>query len=203
MRIGVDFDNTIVCYDEVFHKVALEGGYIPTDLSVSKGQVRDYLRRSGKEDIWTEMQGYVYGMCILDAKPFPGVKEFFGKSKELGIPVDIISHRTKYPYMGPKYDLHMAAVKWLETQGFFEPSKLGLSRTHFFLELTKADKIKRIVDTGCTHFIDDLPEFLLAPSFPKNVISILFDPNNSCEPGFAFQRVSSWAEVLKELKNYE
>ena len=94
----------------------------------------------------------------------------------------------------------------METQGFFKPSKLGLYKTQVFLELTKTDKIKRITDTGCTHFIDDLPEFLLEPSFPKNVMSILFDPNNSCEPGFPFQRVSSWAEILKELKftsNYE
>ena len=34
MRIGVDFDNTLVCYDGVFHRAALERGLIPSDLAV-------------------------------------------------------------------------------------------------------------------------------------------------------------------------
>ena len=39
MIIGVDFDNTIVCYDKVFHVAAYEKGLIPADLPVSKGRV--------------------------------------------------------------------------------------------------------------------------------------------------------------------
>ena len=41
MLIGIDFDNTIVCYDRVFHKAALEKGLIPADLPPSKGRVRE------------------------------------------------------------------------------------------------------------------------------------------------------------------
>ena len=55
MRIGVDFDNTIVCYDEVFHRVALERKLISPSLRVNKGAVRDHLRTIGREDAWTEM----------------------------------------------------------------------------------------------------------------------------------------------------
>ena len=29
MRIGIDFDNTIVSYDTLFHKVAVEQGAVP------------------------------------------------------------------------------------------------------------------------------------------------------------------------------
>ena len=36
MHIGLDFDNTIVSYDILFHKVALEGGI--TMLSQSENQ---------------------------------------------------------------------------------------------------------------------------------------------------------------------
>lgn len=61
MRLGIDFDNTIVCYDELFHRVALEQGLIPADLPVNKSEVRNHLRRVGKEPLWTEMQGSVYG----------------------------------------------------------------------------------------------------------------------------------------------
>ena len=44
MRLGLDFDNTIVSYDALFHKVALEGSLIPADVAPTKLNVRDYLR---------------------------------------------------------------------------------------------------------------------------------------------------------------
>ena len=47
MHIGIDFDNTIVCYGKVFHKVAVEKGLIPEDMSPSKNNVREHLRRIG------------------------------------------------------------------------------------------------------------------------------------------------------------
>ena len=78
LLIGVDFDNTIVCYDTLFHKIALEQNLIPADLPQTKTHVRDFLRQEGKEDLWTEMQGYVYGKRMIeDAPPFEGVKAFF------------------------------------------------------------------------------------------------------------------------------
>ena len=57
MHIGIDFDNTIVCYDKVFHKVAIEKGLIPEDIPPSKNNVRDHLRRIG---------GGKYYICIGD-----------------------------------------------------------------------------------------------------------------------------------------
>ena len=77
LRIGIDFDNTIACYDQLFHRMALEKGLIPADLPEGKSQVRDYLRHGGKEDAWTELQGHVYGARMGEAPPFPGVIEFF------------------------------------------------------------------------------------------------------------------------------
>ena len=51
LRVGIDFDNTIVCYDEIFHRVALERELIPRDTPKNKESVRDYLRQVGKEPI--------------------------------------------------------------------------------------------------------------------------------------------------------
>ena len=50
MLVGVDFDNTIVCYDGLFHKLALERGLIPEDFPASKGEVRDFLRNTDREN---------------------------------------------------------------------------------------------------------------------------------------------------------
>jgi len=201
MHIGIDFDNTIVCYDQVFYKVAKENGLISPDtpgrMPRGKNNVRDYLRKTGKEDEWTKLQGLVYGTKMNHAEVFEGIFDYLYWCRQNKIEVSIISHKTRHPYIGPKYDLHTAAFDWMEKQGFFVSDKIGLTHDHIFFEKTKADKIKRIAARGCTHFIDDLPEFLLEPSFPKNVIRILFNPNDDCEPDFRFHRASSWAEVLK------
>ncbi|MCP4351308.1 MAG: haloacid dehalogenase-like hydrolase [Desulfobacterales bacterium] len=201
MYIGIDFDNTIICYDKVFHKVAREQGLIPANLTASKDNVRDYLRKTGKEDAWTEMQGYVYGKRIMDADPFSDVIDFFRFSRNKDIPVCIVSHKTRHPYMGPEYDLHQATYRWLEHHGFFDSENIGLAREQVFFELTKKEKITRIKKLGCTHFIDDLPEFLSEPAFPGNVIRILFDPNRNHLNGHSLQRVSSWKKILEIFKS--
>ena len=196
MRVGVDFDNTIVCYDDVFHRVAVEWGLIPAEIAASKGAVRDYLRAQAREDTWIELQGYVYGNRFREAHPFPGVTEFFNRCEEQAVSVSIISHRTRYPFAGPRYDLHQAAYQWLETYGFAIDGPTGGSSVFVHLELTKATKLERIGRESCSVFIDDLPEFLGEPAFPKNVERILFDPSathsiDECP----FQLARSWREI--------
>ena len=194
MVIGIDFDNTIVCYDQLFHKVARERDLIPADLPVNKSEVRNYLRRIGKEDVWTEMQGYVYGGRMAEAAAYPGALEFFTACRQAGIELRIVSHKTRYPFAGEQYDLHQAAKNWLELQGFFDEAKIGLSRENVFFELTKAEKLQRIGAAGCTHFIDDLPEILAEPSFPAAVEKILFDPADiyAEQP---FRRFQQWEQI--------
>ena len=70
MRIGIDFDNTIACYDGVFHAAALERGLIPAQLGRDKNSVRDYLNGAGRADDFTELQGYVYG-ARMDLAAYP------------------------------------------------------------------------------------------------------------------------------------
>lgn len=193
MLVGVDFDNTIVCYDGVFHKVAVEKGLIPEDLPTSKGQVREYLRQRGQEDAWTELQGYVYGARMLDATPFPGALEYFSRCKDQGISIFIISHRTRHPFIGPPYDLHQAAREWVKHCGFYK--RTGLSLDHVYFELTIQGKLERIREERCDLFIDDLPEFLAEPTFPAGVRRILFDPNNSYPNEDRFERVASWKQI--------
>ena len=199
MIIGVDFDNTIVCYDALFHRVAQERGLIPDNLPVNKTAVRDHLRATGREDIWTEMQGEVYGSRMAEAAPYPGAIEFFRACREQGIPVRIISHKTRHPYLGERHDLHAAARNWLQLQGFFDAAQIGLCETEVFFELTKEAKLSRIATCGCTHFIDDLPELLLAPHFPAGIERLLFDPECLHKNIASLRRASTWAELSENL----
>ena len=60
MRIGIDFDNTLVCYDRLFHRAALDAGLIPAQVAQSKNAVRDFLRKDGREPAWTELGRRLY-----------------------------------------------------------------------------------------------------------------------------------------------
>lgn len=194
--IGIDFDNTIVCYDEIFGRVAVERGLVPPHVATSKTAIRDHLRSVAQEDRWTELQGTIYGPRIMDAPPFPGVVDFFAACRAAGIQVAIVSHRTRFPYLGERHDLHAAARDWLARHGFHDPDRAGLPVDRVFLEETKEAKLARIAALGCTHFVDDLPEVLADPRFPAGVQPILFDPHrqHGIPPGI--EVAGSWTGLL-------
>jgi len=198
MHIGLDFDNTIVSYDALFHKVALEGGWITPAVPVSKVSVRDHLRALGKEPVWTEMQGYVYGARMDEAAAYVGVVECLVWAKRQGIPVSIVSHKTHTPFLGKQYDLHAAARHWISLF-LTEAAEPLVAPERVYFEPTKEAKVQRIADIGCTVYVDDLPEILLAPGFPKVAAQILFDPDNHHQVQ-ELPRAMHWADVLGRLE---
>ncbi|PIQ25951.1 hypothetical protein COW36_02920 [bacterium (Candidatus Blackallbacteria) CG17_big_fil_post_rev_8_21_14_2_50_48_46] len=203
MKIGVDFDNTIVCYDALFHTLACEEQkLIPLETPVSKGAVRDALRAVGHEESWIAMQGEVYGARITEATPFEGVKDFFRAAQALGIKLSIVSHKTLHPFRGPQYDLHEAARSWLRFHGFWALEASLLPETSVFLELTKEAKFARIAALNCDYFIDDLPEFLQDPGFPATTVPILFDPANLYGDS-SLQRLCSWRDLQAWLNTLD
>ena len=195
MRLGLDFDNTIVSYDSLFHKVALEQGVVPPDTPPSKLAVRDHLRRVGQEDIWTEMQGYVYGARMMEAATFPGVVECLHWARQAGIEVSIVSHKTKHPFIGPAYDLHAIARQWIEHHLSHQGQPL-IPGQQIFFELTKDSKLARITECGFDFFLDDLPEILTASGFPaQRTGALLFDPAESESLPDHATRLSHWDQV--------
>jgi hypothetical protein len=191
MKIGLDFDNTIVSYDELFFVLARDRELILSDFPVSKTQIRDHLRHLGQERAWTTLQGLAYGDEIGRASIFPGVLHFVQACRDQGIPLVIVSHKTRQPYLGSNTDLHAAARGWLQQQ--------GLGDVDAFFELTKEAKLARIGALGCTSFVDDLPEFLGMPEFPLGARKILFDPRGLHTPGADTSRARSWSEIRAML----
>ena len=200
MLIGVDFDNTIVRYDALFHRLAVEKGLVPEDAPATKDEVRNRLRAADDEDSWTRLQGEVYGARMAEAEDFPGARHFLRRCRELGVPTAIISHKTLKPYLGPPYDLHAAAREWLAGAGFAgDDAPVPEERVHF--ETTKEAKLARIGQAGCSHFIDDLPEFLAEHAFPDGVVKVLFDPHGraAAEAPPGAEVVRSWGEASELL----
>ena len=171
MRIGIDFDNTLIDYDRVFLDAARERGLVPRDFAGTKRAVRDAIRLlPDGEPIWQRLQGYVYGAGIGDAVPFPGAREFLARCVRDGVAMFIVSHKTRFGHFDPaRVDLREAARGWMSAQGFLD----AVPADHLYFEDDREHKIARIAALGCTHFIDDLEEVFADPSFPAGVRRIL------------------------------
>jgi hypothetical protein len=193
--IGLDLDNTIVCYDECFHSLAVEGYGMPECVPVSKGEVRRFFREAGREPEWTLLQGVVYGDAMQKAEAFEGALAFVREAAGRGRTVKIISHRTRHPIAGNRTDLHQAALQWLRRGGFV--GKGGVDDKNVFFETTKEGKLDRIRSEGCALFLDDLPEILDAELFPDSVQDWLFHPGPSAQ--LRERVVADWNEFARKV----
>ena len=202
MRIGLDFDNTIVCYDKAIEILADEIFDLPEELPRTKLGLRDFLRANGRESDWTSFQGELYGPGMQYARLFRGVVDTMQKLVSEGNELVIISHRSRWPYAGHPHDLHAAARAWvadnLQVSGLFGPK--GNEDFVYFLE-TKHQKLAMITHLDCDAFVDDLPDVLHAPEFPAKAQRILFDPGDKCkafEEG-GLSRINCWLQLPMKL----
>jgi hypothetical protein len=187
LRIGIDFDNTIVSYGTSFARAAVELGFLAPPAAAAKSAVRDAVRAlPDGEEKWRRLQRVVYGPQIGKAPPFAGVRCFLAAARSAGATVYLVSHKSS--------DLRGAASGWLRSNDFigataFDPGNV-------FFESTRAEKIARLVALDCTHAIDDLDEVFVDPAFPP-VERLLFAPAGAVSgPWRAF---ASWAELQAAL----
>jgi hypothetical protein len=193
MRLAIDFDNTLISYDQLFFTLALSKALVPAETLPQKNAVRDHLRREGKEQEWTRLQGEVYGAHILGAEPYPGMLKALKGLADRRVPMYIVSHKTRTPFLGHPWDLHQAAKDWLELHRFHAADGLGWSKDDVFFELTKEAKVARMLALGCTHCVDDLPEIL--DMLPDSVEKILFAPGGNAERRPGWKHMSAWDEL--------
>ncbi len=196
MRIGIDFDNTIAGYDEVFADLARRAGLVNDSFRGGKQAVRDTLRgREGGELAWQSLQGRTYGAGMAAAKLIDGVDAFLRRCRRSGESVFIISHKTAYGHGDPeRINLRQASLAWMASQGFFAEFGYGLRREDIFFEATREEKLARIAALRCDVFIDDLHEVLSAPTFPAGVRRILFAQTKNGND-LKLVHCRTWAEV--------
>jgi hypothetical protein len=201
VRIGIDFDHTLVGYPRVFAALAAEWGLLPPGFTGEKGAVREaLLRLPDGERQWQRLQGRIYGKYMDRAEPMEGVKEFTQRARERGAELFIISHKTRHGHFDPqRIDLREAARQWMERHGFFSADGLGFSAQAVFFESTREEKVARIAELGCTVFIDDLPEVFSMPSFPEGVRRCLFAPTGAVSVDPGVEVYPDWAGLGRAL----
>jgi len=201
--IGLDLDNTIINYGSLFYDVALEKKWIPIGCQKDKIGVREYLQAKGRNDLWTELQGLIYGPYLTEAVPYSGVDDFLLECRRLNVPVWIVSHKTRFPAVGFQYDLHASASAWLFTSGLIHDKTGGVNKDRIIFCETRSEKIAAIVKLQITHFVDDLPEVFLDADFPKETTRYLYAPEGiQLQPSYC-ESVSSWQDLKMIILNSE
>ena len=195
MRIGIDFDNTLVSYEDLFPKLAKDLGYLPPDFNSGKRQTRDSLRKLPQgEEKWMQVQALAYGSAMGQARLMPGVAEFL--LRFAGKSLFIVSHKTRFAAAAPGgCDLHQAALR------FISAHDLPIARDNIFFEPTRAAKCRRIASLELDVFIDDLEEVFADPDFPEEVEKILFYPHPGSPPKGNFTAFQDFAAISSSLSS--
>ena len=205
IRIGIDFDNTIVNYDNVFQKLATNFKLIKSNWFGSKQELRKKIIREKNEATWMKLQGLAYGQYMHLAKINKGVESFLLQSKLLGADIFIVSHKTKYGHFDKtKTLLREASLNWMDSKGFFIDTQFGINRKNIFFTNTQREKILKIKSLNLDVFVDDLEEVFLHNDFPK-IKKILFSSSSSIE--HHVELCNNWTDIentsIGEIKNSE
>jgi hypothetical protein len=197
MRIGLDFDNTIIRYDDVFREAAVGRGLVSTDFSGTKQQVRDSIRLLPDGEMrWQALQGFVYGKGIKSATMFAGLADFLRRARAHGDTIVIVSHKTEFGHFDPdRVSLRRAAMQWMEGQGFFNEQGFSLLPNNVHFASTRSEKLNCIGDLACDVFIDDLEEVLADVEFPSFVRRILFSEHAENADNLPYEICRDWASI--------
>lgn len=195
-RIGIDFDNTLVCYDGLFKTLAVEMGFDPQTLPDDKQGIRDFLRsQEYGEILWQQLQALAYGPRISEAELFPGVRETLAGCIERGEQVFVVSHKSRFAAQdNGGVDLQQAAREFLAGCGLCEQL---IDPQQVYFESDRAAKVARIAALGCDLFIDDLPETFAECGFPATSRKVLF---SSVCPSDSLECCGSWQEISALLQ---
>ena len=196
LRIGLDFDNTIIRYDEVFVQAAVERHLLPAGFQGNKQTVRDAIRLRPRGELdWQRLQGHVYGKAIGGATAFDGLDSFLRRAREARASVLVISHKTEFGHYDPdRVNLRTAAITWMEARGFFSADGFALARADIHFATTRAEKLERIRALRCDVFVDDLEEVLTDSDFPEGITRILLS-EHAQPTGLPYRVCRSWDAV--------
>lgn len=202
MRVGLDFDNTIACYDSVFPDISKALGFVSDAWSGTKSELKKYLLlQPDGEYKWQKIQGQVYGKYMQQAQLFPGVANFLYRCKRLNVKIFIISHKTEFGHFDEeKIPLRGAALKWMGINNFFNEKRFNISKESVFFSSTRREKVKNILKLKLDVFVDDLIDVYKEPHFPEDVKKILFSTDSKVGNSINIDYCSNnWSQISEEV----
>ena len=195
MRIGFDFDNTIVDYDLVFTQIADELNL--EYLDSPKNSIKNYYEiELGQPNSWKKIQFKVY--CELISKISPSEKfiTFLNWLIDNKHDIFIVSHKTQNIRINNKnLNLRQPAKKWIEK------NIPNFNKERLFFESSAIAKIRKIKSLNLDFFVDDLVTILNHRQFPHVTKKILI--NSRWQKLNNIYIAKNWEEVKKYIIDEE
>ena len=189
IKLGIDLDNTIICYDELIYKLAKKKFYklnLNKNLN-SKNIIKSEIINNYNNAEWTKLQGLIYGEKLNYASLFD---DFYNTIKQLKNYYDIyiVSHKTKHPSIGKKVNLRKASKNFLRNKNISYCENELIKNENIFFTNTKKEKIEIIKKNKIDIFIDDLDGIL--KDLPESIYKIHFSKNK-----LQYKNLFSWKKI--------
>jgi hypothetical protein len=193
IKLGIDLDNTIICYDNLIHNLAKKKfPKIKLKKNIrSKKIIKNKIIKFYNNNQWTKLQGIIYGEKILDAKLFNNFKEGIKKLKD-EFEIFIISHKTNKAAIGKDINLRNAAKKFLKQNDISFCKNELVNRNKILFASTQKEKIKLIKNKKIDIFIDDLD--IILQSLPNQIKKIHFSKKK-----YKFENFYDWKKITQIL----
>jgi hypothetical protein len=198
LRIGVDFDNTLISYDRLLRDLAARRGWVPRDFPASKDALRTALvRQDGHDQRWQRLQADAYGTHIRRARPSPGFAAWLRGALRAGHEVFVVSHKSATSHLDPSVRLRDAARTWLRAQGLLSDGRRGPPRLrpeNVVFTDTRDEKVAAIARLDLDAFVDDLLGVLEHPAFPAATQRLHFGGGST-----RYGPAATWPDVARRL----
>ena len=193
IKLGIDLDNTIICYDELIYDLAKNKFPKINFLrnSKSKKMIKNEIIKIYGNEQWTKLQGIIYGKKILEARVFNGFRKGIQKLKD-EFEIFIISHKTNKAAIGKNINLHAAAKKFLKKNNISFCKNELIDKNKILFAGTQNAKIRLIKNKKIDIFIDDLDVVL--QSLPEMVTKIHFSKKKK-----TFKNFYNWQKMTKDI----
>ncbi|MDC0253257.1 hypothetical protein OAK75_00065 [Bacteriovoracales bacterium] len=195
LRIGFDFDNTIVSYESLFYDLAIEKEYFQKEHNVPKikSVVKELLINQDGHDLrWRELQSLAYGKEITKAQPFPNAISVISELKKQEHDLFIVSHKTEYSNYQKGVNLRKVARNWIKL------NQVDIKEENVFFCETIEKKIDKVSQLRLDFFFDDLLKVLQHNNWPEHTQGIHFLPKGESDHKM---HLLSWDHMLPILQN--
>jgi uncharacterized HAD superfamily protein len=199
LKIGIDLDNTIIDYSNSLKKLLQEEYKIELkNETIHKSLIKKHIIEKYSDREWTKAQGLLYSKYLDYANPYPGCLDALKKLSIKGSELYIISHKTRYPFIGGKTNLILLAKKWINTNLVHENGVNLFEEANILFNESIHEKVESIISHDLDIFIDDkVPSEFETENFLKSVQSLLA-PNAL----IMFNRMAQNDIALKKTADY-
>jgi hypothetical protein len=195
LKIGIDLDNTIIDYSNSLKKLLKDEYKIELQNEIiHKSLIKTQIIEKYSDREWTRAQGLLYSKYLDYANPYPGCLDALKKLSINGSELYIISHKTRYPFIGGKTNLILFAKKWITTNLVHDNGINLFKEANILFNESIHKKVDSIISHDLDIFIDDLD--MILKLLPSNLNKIWF--TSEIMPS-EFIKCSNWEEIMGKI----